>query len=111
LFKLDRAIERGAEVKVVPKEVNVSQVEELSNQLMAMGIAQQRGMENLVESLNTLMEVVKSKNIKQTDLSEVLSAIRQIKIQAIHEQHDYKVEFERDNKGRIKSGLKFLRIN
>lgn len=109
--KIDRALARGGDVKVVPKEVNVEGLYEISKQLMAMGVSQELTSNALIDSLNQITAVIKEKELHQGDMHEVLSAIRQLKIQAIHNQSDYVVEFERNSKGQIKSGLQFKRLN
>ena len=114
-----RAKARGAKTEVVPKHVKVSEPLELSgigelvDTLQRMAEGQQRAQMLIIESINNLVAATMEKGVESRDIEKLTRAVMALKQETVTESNtplDYRVEFERDQRGLLKSGIMFTAV-
>ena len=97
---------RGAATVIIPKVIEVPGLQSLVDQLSSMIVANQRAQVVVLAALNELTDVIKNKELKGTDVTKLTAAVSQLKTEHC-EPCDYQIDFERDNKGSMKTGVRF----
>ena len=112
--QLDRAKAKGA-ATVIPKAVDVHGLADVVAQMQAMAEAQQRSQQILIESINNVVAAIEDKQLSSPiDMAPLVAAVLDMKREASvtysNTPVDYRLDFERDQRGLMKPGVTFTAI-
>jgi hypothetical protein len=103
--KVELAKLRGATTTVVPRQVEMAG---LIDQLRAMSEAHTRSQALLTETLNQMIRTIESKDLPATDVSMLTEAVLLLRPDPI--PLDWTVDFERDQRSLMKTGIKLSAV-
>ncbi len=106
--QIKAAQNRGAVTEIKPKQVSVTGFERLAHELRKITEANARSNEDVVNAIGSLIQMIASKETKDLDISGLTKAIESLKQDRA--PVDYEMTFERDNRGTLKSGVRFTEI-
>jgi len=112
--KLEHAIKSGADIKALPKLVEVNGLADIVAKLETIATMQREALTDqyklLISAIDRLVEIITEKEIinEGTDLTELIATISALKQEVIiqPEPYDWDITFERDNRSLMKSGIK-----
>jgi len=99
----------GAVSTVKTNRVKVEGLTELLEELKAKSSAKDNSQQKILEAIEQLIRSLVSTKPQNTDTSEIVKAIKQLKMEVINNTLppvDYRVDFERDKNNLMKTGIK-----
>jgi len=107
--ELKRAMMLGAEHERLPKLIEVSGLREMVDEMRATMAAQAAAQIALTEAVTKVVAAIDQKELKSTDVSELTKAVlmlQQKTPEPVQEHVPWTVDFDRDSRGDIKSGIR-----
>ncbi len=106
--QIEQARARGADVQVIPKLIDVQGLIDQFKQMIA---ASTKGQVVVLSALRELNDTIRSKKIQGTDVTEIVKALQNL--ESCYEpmkQCDYIIDFERDQRGLFKTGIRLRAV-
>jgi len=110
---LDKARQRGAEIQIIPKLVDVKGLSDVAKQLNSLieQIVESHLKQNeaLVATVQTLITTIEEKELSSEgfDMTELVDAVRSLKKEVTHTPipSEWVIDFDRDQRGLMKTGV------
>ena len=104
---------RGAGTVIIPKVIEVPGLQSLVDQLQAATTANTRSQTVILAALNELTDTIKNKELKGTDMTELVKAVTNLKHE--YEQpecavDDWELTVVRDQRGMLATGTRFSAV-
>lgn len=109
----DAAQGRGADSRVIPKEVKVEGLPELVAELKSMVESNRKSQVVMLAAIQQLTETIRDKQVKSgTDLAPLIKAVQALKTETELQYIpiEWELTFERDHRNLFKSGMRFTPI-
>jgi len=92
------------------RSVHLEGLPELVAELQRMALEQAEVQRALVTSVEAIVAAIQDKELKSTDVSQLTRAVKDLKLEvtsspAVVEPVDYRIDFERDQRGLMKPGV------